>query len=132
MQKNNHKLLDIGYTFKKQIIRNDYENEYQVLSVIATGQRAVVYEIKNTETRVHYAGKVLMKETASGLPIEMDSKEERFLELVTHENVIKYCDILEDELCMVIVFEYYKNGSLKQLLDTRKTLSEVEIKYYGI
>jgi serine/threonine protein kinase len=81
---------------------------------------------------VLYAGKVFMKITLKKQLYVHNTVEEELLREVRSEHVIKFIDLLEDFNCYVIVLEYCQHGSIKQLIQRRQRLTEVEIKYYAI
>ena len=49
-----------------------------------------------------------------------------------HPNIVKMHTMLEDEKAYCIVLENLKNGTFERLLEKRKRLSEIEVRYYGL
>jgi hypothetical protein len=71
--------LNIGYTFEAEIIHNTSGCEWKVLSVIKVGTEAIIYEVRNMDTRQVFAGKVITKKEPNGQLKEYRNIEATFL-----------------------------------------------------
>ena len=50
---------------------------------------------------------------------------------IYHDNVAKVHHFIDDKLCYMMILDYYKNGSLADLIERREKITEPEVMYYG-
>jgi len=99
--------------------------QYQRGRFLGRGLNSRCFQATNVATNKEYAVKIMLKPITSmlknGIEIQRSLK---------HENIVQLVDSFEDEYYHYIIFELFKNKSMKELLTRRKTLTEHEIAYY--
>lgn len=104
---------------------------YNILSVLGRGGMATVYLAEDTNFRTQVAVKVLHKEYVHNQNIRKRFIDEaRKIFPMSHPNIVRVTDLIEDGDTVAFVMEYVDGQTLKQLLDSKGKLSEVHIKNY--
>ena len=48
-----------------------------------------------------------------------------------HENIVRFDHFFEDKIAVYMLLELCDSGSLNDLIKRRKTLDEIEVRYYA-
>ena len=112
---------------------NDKElKKYQQGKLIGKGKYSKCYEFIDKNNNHISAVKIIPKNNL-GIEQKFISKiknEIQILKSVHHENIIEFEKVYENEDNIYIFTEICKNNSLENLLKQRKTLTELEVRYY--
>jgi cell cycle serine/threonine-protein kinase CDC5/MSD2 len=126
------KILKTGYIFNKDILINNSNSEWQILDHIATGSLACIYTIRNLDSKIMFVAKVIHKIGLKGDENHFSDMEITVSRKIVHKDVVRCLHYMEDKRCHVLIFDHYKNGSLKDMIIKRTTLTEPEIRYFTI
>jgi serine/threonine protein kinase len=108
---------------------NTIKKDYQVLSELGRGGMAIVYLAHDNKFDTNVAVKVLNKEF-----VHNENIRKRFLAeaknmfKMSHPNIIKVTDLIDDADNVAFVMEYIEGETLKEYLDRKGKLSDDEIK----
>ena len=106
---------------------------YTILEEIGHGGMAIVYCAHNNKIDRKVAVKVLKKEFVSNENIRKRFLEEaRFLYDISHSNIIKVTDCIEEEDNVAYVMELIDGKTLKDYLQRKIKLNDDEIKSFTI
>ena len=120
---------------KNTYINNNNDKElkkYQQGKLIGKGKYSKCYEFIDKNNNHISAVKIIPKNNL-GIDQKYISKiknEIQILKSVHHENIIEFEKVYENEDNIYIFTEICKNNSLENLLKQRKTLTELEVRYY--
>lgn len=128
-------LRSLNYINRENIIKERIAPgrfiEYEKVRLLGTGTFSKVYECIQTNTGEHFA----IKQVAKSFLIKNNLREQFTKEVkihfqMRHPNVIRLEKVFEDKVYIYMLMELSPNGTLAELITRRKTLSEVESKYY--
>jgi serine/threonine protein kinase len=121
----------VRYVTEAQAVR---EETYKLVEVIREG---TLFRFRNEHTKQSFVGKDFSKIESLNI-FEASNETKRFQslqsvhkQLTSVRNVLKVHCVLEDANHQVVLFPYLCNGSLKEVLNRRGRLTEVEIRSYG-
>jgi polo-like kinase 1 len=90
-------------------------------------------EVHVSKSETIYAGKVILGfRKLSSKRQQMIRDEIRIHRRLDHKNIVKFVTYFQHEDSMIIIMEYCENHGMNDLLETRKTLSEDETRYYMV
>ena len=115
------KLRDVG-----SLILN---RRYQVLDVIHSSGMSAVYKVRDSQLGTVWCLKEIDKEQAGRNKIEYRSllKEARIMRNLNHPNIPRIVTIEEEDSSIFIVMDYVKGKSLKDILNSKKVLSQNQV-----
>ena len=98
---------------------------------LGKGGFAEVYDITDSETGEHFAGKVIAKASLT----KKKAKDKLRMEIRVHrslvqKHIVKFVSYFEARDFYIIVLELCANKSMMELLKSRKRLTEPEARYY--
>jgi cyclin-dependent kinase-like len=99
------------------------KNKYQILSVVGEGSYGIVYKAQNKITGEIVAIK-RFKEANEEIVKKTMSRELRILQIVNHENVVKYIEAFKRKGSLFIVFEYVEKNLLEVLQESANSNDE--------
>jgi serine/threonine protein kinase len=103
--------------------------DYTLGNILGKGGMATVYLALNNKFNTHVAVKVLSKEFVHNENIRSRFlAEARKMYIMSHPNIIKVTDLIDDGDLVAFVMEYAEGQTLKDYLDLKGGLSEPEIK----
>ncbi len=98
---------------------------------LGKGGFAEVYDITDSATEEHFAGKIIAKSSLQKKKakdkLRMEIRVHRSLQ---HKNIVRFVSYFETTDFFVIVLELCSNKSMMELLKSRKRLTEPEARYY--
>ncbi len=98
---------------------------------LGKGGFAEVYDIADAATGEHFAGKVIAKESLKKKKaMDKMHMEIRVHRSLVHRNIVRFVSCFELTDFFVIVLELCGNKSMMELLQSRKRLTEPEVRYY--
>ena len=107
--------------------------QYEKRKKLGSGGFGEVYEVYDLKNNISRAAKIIPK-----LKIERDAQsaaayrnEIKFNYSLDFKYLCKCHSIFDDQQNAYLILDYYPNKTLKELLDKRITLSEIEVKHYG-
>lgn len=102
-----------------------WNDRYQVMDQIGSGMSGKVYRVSFTLSDTEYALKV-MPFTPDLLPEEIEDmrRECRLLKKLSHENIIRYVDSVEENECLYLVTQLLKGKELFDFVTSRTTYLE--------
>ena len=107
--------------------------QYEKRKKLGSGGFGEVYEVFDLKNNISRAAKIIPK-----LKIERDAQsaaayrnEIKFNYSLDFTYLCKCHSIFDDQQNAYLILDYYPNKTLKELLDKRVTLSEIEVKHYG-
>lgn len=107
--------------------------KYAKGQLLGQGENSYCFEFLDTDTRQSYACKVLEKSTLHNEKLkEKLGTEIEIHSILDHPNIVRFEHFFEDSHNVYILMELCENQSLDELLQRRKTLSELEVRYYLI
>jgi DNA-binding response OmpR family regulator len=99
-------------------------NRYEVLATLGRGGMGAVFRVKDSELGEEIALKTLRKESmADEAVIERFKSEIRLARKITHRNVVRTHDLGEYEGGYFLTMELVEGITVRELIDTRGTLS---------
>lgn len=105
--------------------------EYEKIRVLGTGTFSKVYECEERKSKEHFAIKVVSKSFLLRHHLrDQFLKEIKIHFDIDHPNVVKLFKVFENPKYMYLVLELGENGTLQELIERRKSLSELEARYY--
>ena len=105
-------------------------NNYTIIKQIGEGGMAIVYLATHNSLKHQVAIKVLNKEFVFNSNIRSRFIEEaRKMFRMSHPNVVKVTDLIDEENSVAIVMEYVEGLTLKDILEQKK-LNDNEIELY--
>ena len=106
-------------------------NKYEKLRLLGDGTFSQVYECLELKTDNKFAIKIVSKSFLLKHDLhEQFTKEIRIHSELDHPNIVKLIKVFENQYNIYMVLELVENGTLADLIEKRKHLSEFEIKYY--
>ena len=105
------------------------ESKYITISSIHSGAHSQIYKAHHLPTGQIRAIKLIHKQTPSSKRVNLDCrlKETEILKRLSHPNILKCYEILEDESKYYIVTEYCEGGTLFDRLAKLNTFPEEEV-----
>ena len=107
--------------------------QYEKRKKLGSGGFGEVYEVYDLKNNVSRAAKIIPKSK-----IERDAQsaaayrnEIKFNYSLDFNYLCKCHSIFDDQQNAYLILDYYPNKTLKELLDKRVTLTEIEVKHYG-
>ena len=112
-------------------INSSLTNNYQKLKILGNGTFSQVFECLEINTGKLFA----IKEVSKSFLLKHNlhdqfTKEIRIHFELEHPNIVKLIKVFENKSHMYLVLELGQNGTLLDLIERRKSLSELEIKFY--
>ena len=105
--------------------------KYKIIKFLGKGGFAKVYEAKNLSNNKHLALKTIQNKNLKTEKEKQKLKMEvKIHQELNHENICKFHRVFKTKKNTFIVLELCKNGSLKDLLKKRKTLTPLEVRGY--
>lgn len=105
--------------------------QYEKLRVLGKGTFSKVYACHQLNSNQIFAIKVVSKTFLLKNNLkEQFMKEIKIHFLMDHQNIIRLHKVFENRTYIFMVMEYSENGTIADLIERRKTLSEVESRYY--
>ena len=114
---------NLGKTVKNTFIKQDY---------LGKGGFAVCYKVIDSKTKQPYALKIINKSE-----IKTTRQKKKLLQEIqihselNHERIVKFHRPFEDEDCVYLLLELCRHKTLDELIQKRKRLTELEVRYYG-
>ena len=110
-------------------MQNIIINDYNIKSEIGRGGMATVYQAHDNKFKIDIALKILNKEFVHNENIRKRFiAEARSMFKMSHPNIIKVTDLIEDGETVAFVMEYVEGETLKQYIDRKGKLKDKEIK----
>lgn len=107
------------------------EIRYEKVRILGRGTFSKVYQCVQVDTKTTYAIKVVSKSFLLKFNLrEQFTKEIKIHFMMEHQNIIKLVKVFENRAFIFMVLEFSENGTIADLIERRKTLSEVEMRYY--
>lgn len=107
-----------------------YIGRYRVIEEIGRGGMGIVYRAEDPALDRPVAIKVLPpKKTAQQKAVKRFLREARVCARLDHPNIIKVHDIGEEEGIYHIVMELVEGSSLRELIESRETIHDIDIDY---
>jgi serine/threonine protein kinase len=104
-------------------------NRYTIQRELGQGGMAIVYLAEDTRLNAQVALKVLRPEFASNGHIHKRfASEAKSMFRMSHPNIIKVNDLIDDEETVAIVMEYVEGDTLKDYIERKGKLSDDEIR----
>ena len=106
--------------------------KYRRIRCLGKGSFATCYELRCVETHAAVAAKVFPKAATDKQreQVRILKHEISIQKGLEHPNVVRYIDHFDDPENHYILLEVCPHGSLRELLDRRRRLSEPEVKYF--
>jgi uncharacterized protein (TIGR02145 family) len=106
----------------------DKINDYIIQSILGKGGMATVYLAENPKFGVHVAVKVLNREHVHNRNIrERFFSEAKYLYKLSHPNIVKATDLIEEGEVAAYVMEYLDGETLKDYIARKGGLANIEI-----
>ena len=107
--------------------------KYRKGNKLGGGGFGEVYEFIEQKTNKIYAGKIIPIKTIESNPQSTNAfhNENKFNNILDYEYICKCYSTFKDSQNAYFLLEYQPNRTLNELLNTRHTLSEFEVKHYG-
>ena len=103
---------------------------YEILKVLGEGGMAVVYLADHRLLHNRVALKVLKREFVHNENIRKRFlSEARSMAKMSHPNIVRVTDMVEDDQTVAFVMEYIEGESLKEYLDRKGKLGDEQIQY---
>ena len=104
---------------------------YEKLALLGRGTFSKVYQCVQMDSKQVFAIKIVSKAflVKNNLK-EQFTKEIKIHFMMEHQNIIKLYKVFENRGNIFMVLEFSENGTIADLIERRKSLSEVEIRYY--
>ncbi|XP_075423155.1 serine/threonine-protein kinase 33 isoform X5 [Ascaphus truei] len=96
---------------------------------LGQGSFGVVIEATHKETDKKWAIKKVNREKAGSSAVKLLEREVTILKRVNHEHIIHLEEVFETPKRMYLVMELCEGGELKEILQRRKRLSEMETRH---
>jgi serine/threonine protein kinase len=104
-------------------------NRYTIQRELGQGGMAIVYLAEDTRLNAQVALKVLRPEFASNGHIHKRfASEAKNMFRMSHPNIIKVNDLIDDEETVAIVMEYVEGETLKEYIERKGKLNDDEIR----
>ena len=101
--------------------------------LLGSGAFSKVYEVTCEWSNEKYACKIISKnKKPNNFNLDKIFKEINLHKRLAHPNILQYIHYFSDTNYIYILTELCKNKTLRDLLDKRGTLSEIEIQYYAL
>jgi serine/threonine protein kinase len=100
---------------------------YKVLNVLGAGAHGLVYRAINQSNGELCAIKHIEKDFVNPKQTQSEGffrNELRFLKVISHPNIVRFFNFLEEANSLVIVLEFMEGGALNQVIDKIGPLSE--------
>lgn len=108
----------------REIVQIVAANGYELLDSIGQGGFATVYRVKHVVYNRIFALKVMPMQEDNQCRIQSFLNETESLTKIFHPNIISIYKFFKDEKYFYIVLEYCPGGSLKDLIEKKKTLDK--------
>ncbi|KAL1139815.1 hypothetical protein AAG570_006792 [Ranatra chinensis] len=109
------------------VLKDNFEDFYDVFEEIGKGHFAVVKRCVNKETGEEYAGKLIRKKrVCRGVPMEDIQREIRTLNQLEHPGIIKLHDIYDTGQSVVLLLELVTGGELFHYVSQQGRLTEAQ------
>ena len=106
-------------------------DRYKIINLIGEGGMAKVYKAQHVRLGNVVAIKILHEELVRKSNIKQRFENEaRIMAELTHPNIVKIIDYIEQDQILAIVMEYLEGLSLSSYIRQRKKLSNQEIKHF--
>ena len=107
--------------------------KYRKGNKLGGGGFGEVYEFIDQKTNKVYAGKIIPIKTIESNPQSTNAfhNENKFNNILDYEFICKCFSTFKDSQNAYFLLEYQPNRTLNELLNTRHTLTEFEVKHYG-
>ncbi|XP_077507655.1 serine/threonine-protein kinase PLK1-like [Amblyomma americanum] len=107
------------------------KKEYVVGKFLGKGAFAKCYELFDKDTNTTYAGKIISKALLVKPANEAKMVDEvQIHKTLNHPHIVSFHSCFEDEMNVYIILELCTRQSLKEMLQRRETLTEVEARYF--
>jgi calcium/calmodulin-dependent protein kinase I len=113
----------------KEFIQSDFHSKYDVLKMIGKGSSAMVYQIEDKSTKLHYAVKVFKKEEILSTFKEKEGlmNEIEIAQSLNHKYLVKLEEIHETTKFVYLVHEFLDGGELFGSAFHRRGISSKDI-----
>lgn len=103
-------------------------DNYVLKEIVGEGQYGKVYKAFNTQTYALYAVKVIRADKFKEVPKlqEFTLNEIKVLSKIEHPNIVRFVQMLKTSNNMYLIYEYCEHGTLEELINKKKYLSESE------
>jgi serine/threonine protein kinase len=106
-------------------------SDFDQLDSLGGGAFAMVYKVRNRNTKEIYALKAIKKDTIlQNKKVDSVKRELEIMYQLNHENVIRLYGHYEDEDHINLLLEYIPGGNLYDLIKKNERLSEQDAIYY--
>eukprot|EP01138_Halocafeteria_seosinensis_P015469 gb/GECG01015787.1/.p1 GENE.gb/GECG01015787.1/~~gb/GECG01015787.1/.p1 ORF type:complete len:793 (+),score=102.09 gb/GECG01015787.1/:1-2379(+) len=118
---------------RKQSTGPTVVRRYRKEKLLGKGGFAKVYQFTNLEKQKILAGKVVEKSSLT----KSSAKQKLLTEIrihrsLEHRHIVGFESFFEDKQHVYIMLEVCPNETLMEVLKKRKTLTEMEVRYYGL
>jgi calcium/calmodulin-dependent protein kinase I len=100
---------------------DDFGLYFKEIRVIGSGSYGTVIQAIYLETDEEVAVKIVRKDNKKPNQINKIKQEVNILKQLKHKNIIEFKNYIETNSKLYIIMEYIENGTLKNLIDIRKT-----------
>ena len=100
---------------------DDFGLYFKEIRVIGSGSYGTVFQAIYLETNEEVAVKIVSKDNKKPNQITKIKQEVNILKQLKHKNIIEFKNYIETKTKLYIIMEYIENGTLKNLIDIRKT-----------
>ena len=120
-------IREVSYNDKgEEIVRNWIKGKF-----LGNGSNNKVFEVTDSKTGEIYAAKIVLKSILKKNKDKDQFRAEiRIQRSLKHNNIVKFISYFETDDSYIIILELCDNGSMYNLLKSRKRLTEPEVKYY--
>ena len=106
-------------------------DQYELLDILGYGSFSVVRVARDSQTKDHYACKIVPRETLTSQELEERFETEiRVLQQMRHKSIVQLIDLKKDDLNYYIFTELCQNGELLEYIIEKGKLSEDEAKIF--
>lgn len=103
----------------------ELESSFTFIDTIASGAFGTVVKAIQIKTGNEVAVKII-KKNSRGLDTSHIKEEINILKQLEHPNIVKFYDYIETNLKIYIIMEFIKGGTLRHLIETKRSFSENE------
>lgn len=104
--------------------------KYSLGPLLGRGGFAKVHEIKDLQSGLQYAAKIIRKKSLKGKAREKIVNEIKIHKQLHHENIVRFESYFEDMHNVYMLLSYCQNETLTDLIKRRRRLHELEVKCY--